>query len=184
MKWEFEVIPEAKKLEGPVFTFAHLYVGHDPYVFDKDGNYIDADAERAIPWRKAYIDQIRYSNGRILELVDRLLDVPASKRPVILLQADEGPGPEGWSPARPEHYEWTKASQATLEEKFRLMVAFHAPGATDLYPSITPVNNFRLLFNEYFDAGLDLLPDRSFVFRDELHPYDFIDVTDRVASRD
>ncbi len=186
IKWEFETVPRAKEIsrrqEKPVFTFAHLYVGHDPYVFDAKGSYVDEEKERSIPWRQAYVEQLKYSNEKLLELVDELLNVPAAERPVILMQADEGPGPEGWSMSRPEHYDWTEASQATLEEKFRLMVAFHAPGAEDLYTSITPVNNFRLLFNEYFDAGFDLLPDRSYVFKDELQPYDFIDVTDRVKD--
>jgi hypothetical protein len=183
MLYEFETIPRAKAVAGPTYTFAHLYAGHDPYVFDAEGNYVSELDARGKPSRKAYIEQLKYSNGRILELIDDLLDVPEADRPVILLQADEGPGPVGWNPNTPEHYDWTKAPQETLEEKFGLFVAFHAPDLeADLYPQISPVNNFRLMFNHYFDAELPLLPDRSFVFRNELEPYRFIDVTERVRD--
>lgn len=188
MLWEYDVVaqtPElSERVEEPVFTFAHLYVGHDPYVFDAEGEYITEAEEQQIPWREAYIDQIRFSNQKILDLLDEILDVPPDERPVVLLQADEGPGPEGWSLTRPEHYDWTKASQETLEEKFRLMVAFHMPGADPgtIPQDVTPVNSFRLIFNEYFDAGFEILPNRSYVFRNELEPYSFIDVTDRVRD--
>jgi hypothetical protein len=181
--FQFEQIPKAKDIAGPTYTFAHLYVGHDPYVFDAEGNYVSEQAARGVHFREAYIEQLKYGNERLLELVDELLDVPEDEKPVILLQADEGPGPVGWNPNTPEHYDWTKAPQETLEEKFGLFVAFHAPGMEDeLYPSISPVNNFRAIFDHYLNADLGLLPDRSFVFRNELEPYRFVDVTERVKD--
>ena len=45
-----------------------------------------------------------------------------------------------------------------------------------LYPEITPVNTFRLLFRELFDAELELLPDRTY-FSSYRDPLDFEDVT-------
>jgi hypothetical protein len=40
--------------------------------------------------------------------------------------------------------------------------AFYLPGYDQsLSPTITPVNNFRLIFDHYFGADLDLLPDYS-----------------------
>jgi hypothetical protein len=50
-----------------------------------------------------------------------------------------------------------------------------------LYPSISPVNSFRVLFNLYFGANFPLLPDRHFVFkRGQL--YRFVDVTSRLGG--
>ena len=45
----------------------------------------------------------------------------------------------------------------------------------DLYPSMTPVNNFRLIFNTYFGASLPMLPDKSYIsaFR---RPYEFTEI--------
>jgi hypothetical protein len=49
-----------------------------------------------------------------------------------------------------------------------------------LYPGLSSVNSFRLVFNHYFDADLPLLPDRNYIHRDKHHPYVLTDVTDRL----
>jgi hypothetical protein len=49
-----------------------------------------------------------------------------------------------------------------------------------LYPTMTPVNEFRMIFNLYFGANLPLLPDRSFV--QELEPFGLLDITDRLKE--
>jgi hypothetical protein len=71
-----------------------------------------------------------------------------------------------------------------LDEKFRILNSYYLPGIDDhgLYQTISPANSFRLIFNKYFDAGLPMLPDRSYVFHNELKPYAFIDVTQRVRD--
>ena len=41
--------------------------------------------------------------------------------------------------------------------------AYYMPGANILpYPTITPVNSFRMIFNDYFGQDLPLLEDVSF----------------------
>jgi hypothetical protein len=42
--------------------------------------------------------------------------------------------------------------------------AYYFPdgGAGDLYPTITPVNSFRLMFNGYFGGEYPLLPDGAY----------------------
>ncbi len=45
---------------------------------------------------------------------------------------------------------------------------------------ITPVNTFRIVFNEYFGADFELLEDRSFTYPDLDHVYDFYEITDRL----
>jgi hypothetical protein len=44
------------------------------------------------------------------------------------------------------------------------------------------VNSFRLILDRYFDAGLGLLPDRVYIFKDERHLYRYWDVTDRARQ--
>lgn len=51
-----------------------------------------------------------------------------------------------------------------------------------LHDGISPVNSFRVVFNTFFAAKLELLPDRSF-FSTWDQPYHFVDVTDAVAPR-
>ena len=39
----------------------------------------------------------------------------------------------------------------------------------------SPVNAFRILFNAYFDAGLELLPDVTYLSPDHDHMYDLVE---------
>ena len=73
--------------------------------------------------------------------------------PIIILQADHGRDPE-----------------------FRLAnfmaVNFPGMGAESLYPTLTPVNLFRLVFSHYFGDDLPLLQDTSyFSFYDDTYAF-------------
>ena len=46
-------------------------------------------------------------------------------------------------------------------------------GADGVYDTITPANYFRVIFNQVFDAGYDLLPDLSY---DDVDPTDAQDM--------
>jgi hypothetical protein len=50
-----------------------------------------------------------------------------------------------------------------------------------LYPSITPVNSFRVVFNQYFDADVELLEDKNY-YATWLAPYAFRDVSDDINT--
>jgi hypothetical protein len=194
--FQFERLAAARELPGPTFVFGHILLPHEPYIFEPDGGRVTEVEEAARPLARKFIDQVRFANRKLLELIDALLSEPPEERPVILLQADEGPHPPGYL-ADPVDYDWTEASDAALEQKLRILNAYYLPGLTNagpaevapigpsratLYPSISPVNSFRVVFNAYFDAGLTLLPDRSDVFVDERHLYDFVDVTGRLRG--
>lgn len=73
-----------------------------------------------------------------------------------------------------------KGYQKGIRQKMGVLNAYYLPNVEKslLYPSITPVNTFRLVFNLYFNTNFELLPDKSFVFEDEQHIYNMIDVTE------
>jgi hypothetical protein len=128
---------------------------------------------------------MEYVNARILTLVDRLLARPAADRPVIILQADEGPFPVRYD-ADEWRFDWHGATTEELEEKFGILNAYHLPGVdpveAGLYPSITPVNSFRVVLNAYFGTDLPLLEDRIFAHRSQQDFYDFFEVTDELSG--
>ncbi len=72
-----------------------------------------------------------------------------------------------------------------LKKKFSILNAYYLPGEKTnlLYPSISPVNSFRVVFNLFFNEEYDLLPDKSYAFKDDENIYDFFDVTDIVGYR-
>lgn len=120
-----------------------------------------------------------------LDFIDSLLALPIDERPILVIQADEGPWPQRYR-QNERRFDWTSATPAELREKFGILSAFYLPGVdpeeAGLYPSITPVNQFRVLFNAYFGLDLPAVPDRNYVFPDQEHLYEFIDVTDRLRG--
>lgn len=177
-RFQFAKLAQTTKTPGPKFVFAHIIAPHSPYVFDKDGRFLPREAVRPGTVKKVYVHQLTFVNKQVRALVDKLLSGPRSSHPVILIQSDEGPYPG--SPTR-----WpTRPSQTTLLRKFEILNAFYLPGASydGWPPQITPVNELRVVFREYFDPTLRLLPDRNFVFKDVEHLYQFTDVTDQVRQ--
>jgi hypothetical protein len=174
VRFQFRELARSNQLRGPKFVFAHIHTPHRPFVFGARGNYVDPTERSEHPDSYNYVNQLRYANSRILQLVDTLLHRPEARRPIIVVQSDEG------------FYtglnEGEDATQEELEQHFGILNAYYFPGLrrTGLYPTITPVNTFRLLFNDYFGARFPLLPDRNYATRDRAHLYDFIDVTARV----
>jgi hypothetical protein len=184
---QFSRLAELPQDPAPTFVFAHILVPHPPFVFDADGKCLSLEQATARSRRKNYTDQVIFINGMILDLVRRIR--AASKtEPVIVIQADEGPWPEAY--AGDERFfgqdissvDWTKVPPAELREKMRILNALYLPGQdpAPLYPSMTPVNTFRIIFNRYFGTNLPLLPDRNYVFVDDEHLFTFEEVTQQV----
>ena len=108
---------------------------------------------------------------------------PEATRPIIILQADEGPYPPRYA-RDTVTFDWATATPAELEVKYGILDAMLLPGVDPgaVYPTISSVNTFRLVFDRYFGADLPLLPDRSFTSRGKLRPYDLTDITGRLPS--
>jgi len=175
--YSFNGLSEMPDMKGPTFVFAHILLPHPPFVFDREGNYLTAEESSKRSRELNYVDQLIATNGMVRKLLDELLsssEVP----PVIILQADEGPLPPETD--FPE-FKWEEASKSLLREKMRILNAYYLPNVNGdvLYPSITPVNSFRIVFNLYFDTDFELLPDKSYASSVK-YPYKFFDVTDKV----
>ena len=54
--------------------------------------------------------------------------------------------------------------------------AYYFPDDTEgLYPTITPVNSFRVIFNKYFDQNYPLLDDKALYSEYDI-PYNYVEV--------
>jgi hypothetical protein len=184
--YEFEElarIPEEYK-GTPTFTFAHFMISHTPYVFDSDGSYQPPEEASKKSNRDNYVHALTTTNEMVIELVEELKstsDVP----PIIILQADEGPYPERYL-ASDRTFRWAQATDLEVKEKMGILNAYYLPRAEysnpRLYPSISPVNSFRLVFDLYFGTNLGKLDDFSYVYANYSRPYKFLDVTQRLRS--
>ncbi len=149
----FSKLKEVPKIKDPTFTFAHIVAPHPPYVFDREGNFTGVEYYENVNgnvWlpKQAYTDQLSYVNHLTEDLIDSIL-AQSETPPIIVLQADHGT----WSG-------WIKSREA-----LPIFNAYYLPGGGEqyLYPSITPVNSFRLILDFYFGTDLGLLEDRSYI---------------------
>jgi Sulfatase len=130
------------------FFYFHFILPHDPFIFDSTGNvkYYKNDSTNL---KDKYLDQLKYTNTRLIQLVT-LIQEKYNKKAVIILQGDHGF--KQW-PGDPDF--------RTMA--FENLNAVYLPDKayTGYYNSVSSVNTFRLLFNHYFKANLELLPDKS-----------------------
>ena len=163
----------------PHFVFSHIMSPHPPFSFDEQGNYtkIHPDpsmgngptaAERE-QYMTGYRAQFQYLNRRITRIIDSIQSDP--ERPaIIILQADHGPA---------AYLDNESPDRSCLRERFSILNAYYFPDAATrarLYPSITPVNSFRILLGDLVGKPIPLLPDRSY-YSTKDRPYAFVDVT-------
>jgi len=164
-EFQFKAIAQQKTVDGPLFTFAHICCPHPPYVYGRHGRLPqpvgDDDANSSL-----YVEQLQYLNGRVLELIDAI-DRTSGPGAVIVLQADHGSASLGMDQT---------PSAEQLFERMSIFSAYRVPEATrqELYPTITPVNSFRVLFNGLFGDNWPLLPDESH-YSTYQRPFEFTD---------
>jgi hypothetical protein len=124
-------------------------------------------------YRNGYAGQVQYVDRMLERTIGRILD-RSSVPPVIVIQGDHGPGGS---------LDWGDIGKSCLWERTSILNAYYLPGEgkQHLYPSISPVNTFRVIFNTYFGAGLELLPDRTF-YTSHRFPRQVTDITEQRES--
>ncbi|MFH1644760.1 MAG: hypothetical protein ABIA74_06340 [bacterium] len=143
-------------IDGPKFVFTHIECPHAPYVFDENGDYVDVDPDMA------YAAQTEFISRKIDKVLDLILD--RNKNSVIILQGDHGLPITGTFAGG----EIERFTDFDYEVKlvFPILNAYYFPFSDDkknLYNNISPVNSFRILFNNYFGTRFELLREDSFI---------------------
>ena len=178
-----EHLPDFAKQDQPFFVFAHVVAPHPPYVFGPNGEEIAHDQPFSLSgpprqnggqkYMDLYVGQLQYIDRRILEVVEAIL-AQSKAPPIIIIQGDHGPV---------SYLGEDEVEKSNMQEQHAILNAYYFPNQKYdlLYPSVSPVNSFRIVFNTFFDGDFELLPDENY-FIPHARPYDFIDVTDRVKS--
>jgi hypothetical protein len=183
--YTFNKLEDVAKLEGNYFVFAHILAPHPPFVFGPNGEAVNPSCSYKIgdgdqfsgdleSYLTGYPNQVSFINSQVEKTVDRILAL-SKIPPIIIIQGDHGSGTQ---------LVWESPEESNIKERFSILNAYYFPGGDGglLYPTITPVNTFRVLMDRYFNAGLPLLDDKSY-FATWTHPYDFTDVTNRLNTR-
>ncbi len=178
--YELDQLGKLGESDGPKFVFAHIIAPHPPFVFDRNGNPIQPNREYYIgdathfegtvqEYIEGYHDQLAYLNTQVEKMVGEILDTSATP-PIIIIQGDHGPG---------ALLDYESPKDSCIKERVSILNAYYLPEGTErLYPTISPVNSFRVIFNAYFGANFPMLEDRTYIFPFG-RPYDFTLVTSK-----
>lgn len=163
--------------DGPKFIFYHNLLTHVPYIFAENGKYVPRAVETTRSWKENYINQLKYTNKLLKQLIEAILK-DSKNPPIIILQSDEGPYPERLR-ADKDNFKFREATKDELKEKFGILNAYYLPEieTSNLYSEITPVNTFRVILNEYFGEQLPLLEDINYAQTEYSNPYNVFNAT-------
>jgi hypothetical protein len=139
--YQLDKLDQVVDLPGAKFFYAHLMVTHEPFMVTSTGQF-QMDFQHTNP---GYADAVSYASSRMLPIIKRILS-KSPVLPIIILQGDHGFEQDGRG-----------------KDAFKILNAYYLPGdgSSQLYPSITPVNTFRLIFSHYFHDPYPFLPDQS-----------------------
>jgi len=152
IKFILEQLEKVPDIPGPKFIYAHMIIPHPPNIFLPDGSpNFDADYYRKGVGAginreydiKGYINNARYISAQLPNILRNIIE-NSENPPIIIVQGDHG-------------YDYP-------DIRFDILNAYYLPnnvGRDLLYPTISPVNTFRLILSTYFGENYELLPDKS-----------------------
>lgn len=166
----FDNMSNIAKMPEPTFAYIHVISPHPPFVFDPEGNPTYPpdfwNEQREYPYdmyTKGYTNQLTHLNKKTLEAIDTIL-AESDTPPIIIIQGDHGP--------------WMQPK----DRRMWILNAYYLPGHEDaLYPTISPVNTFRLVFDKYFGGKYDMLKDVSY-FSPVPKLYDFSQIQNKCGE--
>ncbi|HUC82531.1 MAG TPA: hypothetical protein VMR70_16610 [Flavisolibacter sp.] len=138
--------------QKPRFIYTHLTMPHYPYYYRSNGqpNPVALLQEGEQVRKKEYIEYLRWTNGVLLETVDRIL-TQSKKPPIILLMGDHG------------FREFTDGFEKNAPYYYMNLNAVLLPSGdySKFYNGISSVNQFRALLNTAFEQKLPYLKDST-----------------------
>jgi hypothetical protein len=154
-KWEYyehyqqtySMLDELKRLpdrDGPKLVFAHFLVPHPPFIFSPNGEFSWWEGQA-----EGYVSNVQFIDSQIVPVVAEIIkksEIP----PVIIIMGDHG------ATGIPK--------LETPQRRMSILNAYYVNDQSeqDLYATITPVNTFRVILNNYFGTDYPLLEDLSY----------------------
>ena len=129
---------------SPVFSYTHFMLPHGPYVFDENGQ-VSLTVKDPGNDMQDYLVQLKYANKLIRQITQCLL-TDSTRKKIIVIQGDHG------------YRSYPNESQY-LEYEALNAFYFYNKKYTGLKKDLSHVNTFRVVANNFFNAGLPLLKD-------------------------
>jgi len=131
----------------PTFVYAHLFMPHAPFFYNKNGTMrnLDTVGSESVDRIDAYLGYLQYANNKIEDLITQIQNNTRNNA-VIILMGDHG-----------------FRRQVLKHDSYQNMNAVFFPKKNygPLYDSISNVNQFRAIFNGLFKQTFALLKDST-----------------------
>ena len=137
----------------PHFVYGHFLITHEPHVFDPTGKIMTLNEFLRTDSYKTYIAQVNYANTVMKELVEH---IKKHNKPntIIIIEGDHG------------FRHFTDSLNNPYCVPNFTAIYFPDKNYSKLYDTMTPVNIFRILFDQYFHQDFPLLKDQSTIVKD------------------
>jgi hypothetical protein len=141
----------------PRFVYAHFYLPHPPFFYDKSGNRRDMKTvyeRNDEKYSQDYLDYVPYTNQKAKELITTIQENTNHSAVIIFL------GDHGFR---------NTTNPTDLSNYFQNQNAVYFPDRDyhSFYDSLSNVNEFRLVFNKLFNANFPLLKDSTIFLTDK-----------------
>ena len=160
--------------DKPIFAFIHILLPHPPNIFGPNGESVTPGIPISSEiWDEkiAYIDQLKFANKEITKVIEKILD--EDEKSIIIIQSDTGSGFD---------INWKNPDESMILQRLSILNAYYVPEISEnqFYENITPVNSFRIIFNDYFNGNYKILEDLNY-WNNVYKPFDFHDVTEIIG---
>ncbi|MFC1626859.1 sulfatase-like hydrolase/transferase [Patescibacteria group bacterium] len=170
----FDQLKQIPEDNTPTFTFAHLVTPHWPFVFDADGNSVEQMTHEGLydypkskkEYQRQYLDQLVFTDKKIVEVVNEII-TQSDSPPIIIIQSDHGPSSEidwdNFDTLSESETRYDPSKEISRNERSSILNAYLFPDRNyqNVYSTITPVNTFRVIFNQFFGGKYMLLEDKT-----------------------
>ncbi len=157
---QFDFLKKTIHLQSPHFVFCHILCPHAPFMFERDGTrrYIKAPDED-MHRKELYAEQVRYVNGRMMDILQELIAVDPHS--VVVIQGDHGPA---YDNVEFFYGNVDDSKKCLIKERMAILNAYRFPenNAPSISSAITPVNSWRIILNHYLGTSLSILPNTCF----------------------
>lgn len=155
-------LPDYATHSGNFFLFSHIYLPHFPFLYGPDQKELAYHQNVNLYWYEVepedyieyYTYQLDYLNQAVLGTIDSI--IANTKKPsVIIIQGDHGDE---------KYLNWDSPDAQGVHVRTAILNAIYfSDGDYEmLYPTMTPVNTFRVVLNKWFGTEYPLLTDHSY----------------------
>lgn len=162
IRFAFNHLPDYTAQDGHYFVFAHIYLPHFPFLYGPNQEELEYHQNVNLYWYEVepedyveyYTYQLDYLDQALMPAIDSIL-ANTEKPLVIIIQGDHGDE---------KYLDWDAPDARGVNVRTAILNAIYFSDGdyTQLYPTLTPVNTFRVVLDKWFGTQFPLLPDLSF----------------------